>query len=56
MWIAGYWQWQNGSWAWTSGHWQIPPGADVRWTPPAVQVGAGGVHVFMPGGWLRLGR
>ncbi len=56
MWIAGYWQWSGTAWAWTSGHWQMPPAVNVRWTPPAVQVGTGGVQVFMPGGWIRLGR
>jgi hypothetical protein len=55
MWIAGYWQWDGRAWAWTAGHWELPPQVNVRWAPPAVQLGAGGLQVFMPGGWLRLG-
>lgn len=55
QWIAGYWQWNGSAWAWTTGHWELPPQVNVRWAPPALQVGAGGVQLFLPGGWLRIG-
>jgi hypothetical protein len=56
MWIAGYWTWEGTTWTWIVGRWQMPPEGNVRWTPPVVQIHPGGIQVFMPGGWIRLGR
>ena len=56
MWIAGYWTWSETTWTWITGRWQMPPEGNARWTPPMVQIHPGGMQVFMPGGWIRLGR
>jgi hypothetical protein len=56
VWTPGFWQWSaRRGWVWVAGSWQLPPTPNLRWQP-AHWTNRLGVFVFVPGGWIRVGR
>ena len=55
VWTPGYWQWDGRRYVWVAGSWQLPPEVGISWTADRWELRAGGLFVFIPGGW-RLQR
>lgn len=54
VWLGGFWQWNSTSWVWIPGSYQLRPEARAQWRAPQWRP-RGGVHVLIPGGWVRIG-
>jgi hypothetical protein len=56
VWTPGHWMWNGAGYVWIAGAWRIPEAVEMRWVAPTWRPTRRGTSIYIPGGFVRVGR